>query len=63
MPTAVMCSCPLVTERLTRASTMLEPFMLTFLAPPVATARYIRAAYQGQTLHITYAGACPGAER
>jgi hypothetical protein len=59
--TAIMCSCPLVTERLTRASTMLEPFMLTFVSPPVATARYLRAAYEGQTLHITYAGACPGA--
>jgi hypothetical protein len=60
--TAVMCSCPLVTERLTRASTMLEPFMLTFMSPPVATARYLRAAYEGQALHITYAGACPGAD-
>jgi hypothetical protein len=60
--TAVLCSCPLVTERLTRASTMLEPFMLTFTSPPVATARYLRAAYEGQTLHITYAGACPGAD-
>ena len=60
-PTAVMCSCPLVTERLTRASTTLEPFMLTFASPPVATARYLRAAYEGQSLHITYAGNCPGA--
>ncbi|MEP7065028.1 MAG: hypothetical protein ABI889_03240 [Gemmatimonadota bacterium] len=60
-PTAVMCSCPMVTERLTRASTTLEPFMLTFVSPPAATARYLRAAYEGQTLHITYAGACPGA--
>jgi len=61
-PTAVMCSCPLVTERLTRASTTLEPFMLTFTSPPVATARYIRAAFSGQALHITYAGSCPGAD-
>ncbi|HEY2897497.1 MAG TPA: hypothetical protein VGJ12_10195 [Gemmatimonadaceae bacterium] len=59
--TAVMCSCPLVTERLTRASTTLEPFMLTFSSPPVATARYLRGAYEGQKLHITYVGACPGA--
>ena len=59
-PTAVMCSCPLVTERLTRSSTMLEPFMLTFTSPPVATARYLRGAYEGQRLHITYVGACPG---
>lgn len=61
-PAAVMCSCPIVTERLTRASMMLEPFMLTFVSPPVATARYIRAAFSGQALHITYAGACPGAD-
>ena len=60
-PSAVMCSCPLVTERLTRASTMLEPFMLTFDSPPVATARYLRAAFGAQALHITYAGSCPGA--
>ncbi len=61
-PAAVMCSCPLVTERLTRASTTLEPFMLTFDSPPVATARYLRAAFSGQALHITYAGSCPGAD-
>ena len=61
-PTAVICSCPLVTERLTRAGTTLEPFMLTFASPPVATARYLRGAYEGQTLHITYVGACPGAD-
>jgi hypothetical protein len=60
-PSAVMCSCPLVTERLTRASTTLEPFMLTFDSPPVATARYLRAAFGTQALHITYAGSCPGA--
>ncbi len=59
---AVMCSCPLVTERLTRASLMLEPFMLTFVSPPVATARYLRAAFSGQALHITYVGVCPGAD-
>jgi hypothetical protein len=59
--TAVMCSCPLVTERLTRSSTLLEPFMLVFTSPPVATARYLRGAFEGQRLHITYVGACPGA--
>jgi hypothetical protein len=61
-PSAVMCSCPLVTQRLTRASTTLEPFMLTFTSPPVATARYLRSAFSGQSLHITYAGSCPGAD-
>jgi hypothetical protein len=59
---AVMCSCPLVTERLTRSSALLEPFMLTFVSPPVATARYLRAVFSGRRLHITYAGACPGAD-
>ena len=61
-PSAVMCSCPLVTQRLTRTSSTLEPFMLTFTSPPVATARYLRSAFSGQRLHITYAGACPGAD-
>jgi len=61
-PAAVICSCPLVTERLTRTGAVLEPFMLTFVSPPVATARYLRAAFAGRALHITYAGACPGAE-
>ena len=42
---------------------MLEPFMLTFASPPVATARYLRAAFSGQTLHITYAGCVPGRRR
>ncbi len=35
--------------------------MLTFDSPPVATARYLRAAFGSQALHITYAGSCPGA--
>jgi hypothetical protein len=62
-PAAVICSCPLVTERLTRTGgATLEPFMLTFVSPPVATARYLRAAFSGRALHITYAGACPGAD-
>jgi len=61
-PAAVICSCPLVTERLTRTGAVLEPFMLTFVSPPVATARYLRAAFSGRSLHITYAGACPGAD-
>lgn len=61
-PAAVICSCPLVTERLTRTGAVLEPFMLTFVSPPVATARYLRAAFSGRSLHITYAGSCPGAD-
>lgn len=61
-PAAVICTCPLVTERLTRTGAALEPFMLTFVSPPVATARYLRAAFAGRALHITYAGACPGAD-
>jgi hypothetical protein len=61
-PAAIMCSCPHVTDRLTRSSTLLEPYTMTFVSPPVATARYLRAAFSGQPLHITYAGACPGAD-
>ncbi|MBV6520794.1 MAG: hypothetical protein MNPFHGCM_00912 [Gemmatimonadaceae bacterium] len=34
---------------------------LRSVSPPVATARYLRASFHPATLHITYAGACPGA--
>jgi hypothetical protein len=56
---AIVCACPYVTERLTRAGAELAPWMLTLVAPPVAAARYIRAAYGERPVHITYVGACP----
>ena len=58
---AILCSCPLVTERLTRSGNELAPFMMNLVAPPVAAARYLRALYGDHPVRITYAGSCPSA--
>lgn len=58
---AVFCACPRVVDRLTRVGTELEPWMLVLAAPPVAAARYLRAAFGERRVHITYVGECPGA--
>lgn len=57
--TAVICSCPLVDERL-RGSPIRTPVLST-VPPPVACARYVRAAFHPRDVHVTYVGACPGA--
>ena len=58
---AILCSCPLVTERLGRSGDELAPFMMNLIPPPVAAARYLRALYGKRPVRITYAGACPSA--
>jgi hypothetical protein len=58
---AILCSCPLVVERLTRSGDELAPFMMNLVSPPVAAARYLRALYGDRPVHITYAGSCPSA--
>jgi hypothetical protein len=58
---AILCSCPLVTERLTRSGDELAPYMLNVVSPPVAAARYLRALYGERPVRITYAGNCPSA--
>jgi hypothetical protein len=58
---AILCSCPRVRERLLRAGDDLAPWMISLVSPPVAVARYLRAAYGARVLHITFVGACPGA--
>jgi hypothetical protein len=57
----ILCSCPLVSDRLTRSGEELAPFMMNVVSPPVAAARYLRALYGERPVHITYAGSCPGA--
>ena len=56
---AVIATCPLVDARL-RATPVKTP-ILRSVAPPVACARYLRAALQPRTVHVTYVGGCPGA--
>jgi hypothetical protein len=56
----VVCSCPRVAERLRRVPSVRQS-LLTFVAPPVAAARYLRARAGVTPLTITYVGDCPGA--
>ncbi|HET7565381.1 MAG TPA: hypothetical protein VFJ96_10325 [Gemmatimonadaceae bacterium] len=54
---AVMCSCPLVAERLLGSE--LTPLLVPLVAPPVACARYVRALYAPARVRLTYIGGCP----
>lgn len=57
----VHCACPTLRERLLAAGDELAPYLLTLVAPVVATARYVRALYPNTPLHVTVVGGCPGA--
>ena len=57
----VHCSCPYVSRRLTAGGNALETMVLSLIAPPIATAHYLRALYAPTQPHITYAGSCPSA--
>jgi len=59
---AVMCVCPFVRSRLLAPGPDLAPFLVSLVSPPVATARYLRAAYGEHGVHITYIGGCPSAD-
>ena len=59
---AVFCACSYVRDRLLAPGADLAPYMLSFVAPPVAAARYLRQLYAGRPIDITYVGACPSAD-
>jgi Iron only hydrogenase large subunit, C-terminal domain len=59
---SVMCVCPFVRSRLLAPGPDLAPFLVSLVSPPVATARYLRAAYGEHGVHITYIGGCPSAD-
>lgn len=61
LPSAVFCSCRRVRDRLLGPGPDLLPFLVSFVAPPVATARYLRRLYGDAPIDITYVGACPSA--
>jgi hypothetical protein len=50
--------CPLVNAQL--ATTPFQAPVVRTVSPPVATARYLRAAFHPRRVHVTYVGACPG---
>ncbi len=60
--TAILCACPNARERLLSTGNELLPFMLHTVSPPVAAARYLRAVHGASSLHITFVGACCGAD-
>lgn len=57
----IQCSCPRVGERLAAHAAMLDDSVYWLLSPPAAVAQYLRVMNEPGDLHITYAGACPGA--
>ncbi len=57
----VFCACPHVRDRLLSGGAELGSLLIAPVAPPVAAARYARAAYSGRSLHVTYIGDCPAA--
>ncbi len=58
---AIFCSCPYVAHRLLAVGPDLQPFIASFVAPPVAVARYLRALYTPARIRLTFIGRCPGA--
>ncbi len=59
LPSAIFCSCRRVRDRLLGPGPDLLPFLVSYVAPPVATARYLRRLYGDAPLDITYVGGCP----
>jgi hypothetical protein len=57
---AVIATCPLVDQRL--RTTPVTTAVLHTVSPPVACARYLRAAFQPRPVGVTYIGGCPGAD-
>lgn len=62
MPGAVFCACERVRERLLAPGPELSAFLVSSVAPPVATARYLRELYGNAPLDITYVGDCPSGQ-
>ena len=58
---AVLCSCPLVAERLLATGTDLSAFLVPLVTPAVAVARYLRELAAPARPRITWIGGCPGA--
>jgi hypothetical protein len=56
---AVVANCPFVAE--TMRATPTRTRTIASVSPPIATARYLRAAFPHRPVHVTYIGACPGA--
>jgi hypothetical protein len=55
----LQCSCPLVESRLAANGASIAPLTIATVAPPVATALYLRARFAPVEIRVAFAGACP----
>lgn len=55
---AVVCACERARARLTTSGGELLPFLIPTVAPPVATARYLRQILPDKHLDVTFVGDC-----
>jgi hypothetical protein len=55
----LQCSCPHVEKRLLANGASIAPLTITTVAPPVATALYLRAKFAPREIRVAFAGACP----
>ena len=58
---AVLCSCPLVRQRLLQTGADLEGAMVSLAPSPVAVARHLRATIGSRLGSLSYVGRCPAA--
>lgn len=58
---AVLCSCPLVRQRLLQAGGDLASAMVSLAPSPVAVARHLRSTLRGRLGSLSFVGGCPSA--
>ena len=58
---AILCSCPLVRQRLLQSGADLADVMVSLAPSPAAVARHLRDSMGKRLGSLTYAGRCPGA--
>lgn len=58
---AILCSCPIVRQRLLKSGRELADAMLSLVPPPVALSRQLRATFGSRLQSLSFAGLCPGA--
>lgn len=55
----IQCSCPHVERRLTANGASIAPLTIATVAPPIATALYLRAKFAPREIRVVFCGACP----
>lgn len=58
---ALLCTCPLVRQRLLQGGADLASSLISLVSPPVALARHLRATLGSRLTSISFVGRCPGA--